>query len=83
MIQGNDANPNTTPAIIDALRGFNPWIEGADFDHHGYGRVKASQTSFDCELVRMATIKQHSRATLPATADYHVSCARGQKSILT
>ena len=37
VLKGNDANPNTPPAIIDALRGVNPWVDQADFDHHGYG----------------------------------------------
>ena len=32
-IEGNDANPSTDPAIIEALRGFNPWVDAADFDH--------------------------------------------------
>jgi alkaline phosphatase D len=82
VIQGNDQNPHTDPALIATLRSINPWVKAADFDHHGFGRVKATQTSFDCELVRMATIKQRSKATLPATADYHVKLHRGQKSIL-
>ena len=41
VIKGNDANPNTPPAIIDALRGINPWIDQTDLDHHGYGLVEA------------------------------------------
>ena len=28
---------NTDPALIDALRGINPWVDNADFDHHGFG----------------------------------------------
>ena len=28
-------------AIIDTLRGLNPWVDQADFDHHGYGLVEA------------------------------------------
>ena len=39
-IPGNDANPNTPQALIDALRGINPWVDQADFDHHGYGLVE-------------------------------------------
>ena len=42
-LKGNDKNPATPPAIIDALRGINPWVETADFDKHGYGLVKADQ----------------------------------------
>ncbi len=27
VIKGNDANPNTPPALIHALRGINPWVD--------------------------------------------------------
>ena len=64
-LQGNDAKPATPAAIIDALRGINPWVESADFDKHGYGLVKADQTGFDCTLVRMSTIKQKTTKTEP------------------
>ena len=37
VLKGNDANPNTDQGIIDALRGINPWVDQADFDHHGFG----------------------------------------------
>ena len=39
---------------------FNPWIDQADFDHHGYALVSASRTGFDCTLKRVATIKERS-----------------------
>ncbi|HEY2602429.1 MAG TPA: alkaline phosphatase D family protein [Thermoleophilaceae bacterium] len=78
-LPGNDQNPNTSPAVINALRGFNPWVDQADFDHHGYGVVKASKTSLDVRLRRMKTIKQHSKEKLP---DFHYVVKRGQKSIL-
>ncbi len=81
-IQGNDQNPHTDPALIAALRGINPWVASADFDHHGFARVKATQKSFDCELVRMATIKQRSKQTLAPGSDFHVTLKRGQKTIL-
>ena len=61
-IPGNDANPSTSAGLIDALRGINPWVEDADFDAHGYGLVSASQKSFDCTMMRMATIKSQSTA---------------------
>jgi alkaline phosphatase D len=82
VIQGNDANPQTSPALIEALRGINPWVQSADFDHHGYGRVKATQDAFDCELVRMETIKRRSTRTLPS-AGFRWNVARGQTSIKT
>jgi alkaline phosphatase D len=79
-LAGNDQNPNTPPAVIAGLKAINPWVDTADFDHHGYGVVTASQTSFDCTLKRLQTIKQRSRATLPTTG-FHYSVARGQQSI--
>ena len=42
VIRGNDTNPSTAPALIDALRGINPQVDNADFDHHGFGSVTAS-----------------------------------------
>jgi alkaline phosphatase D len=80
-IQGNDQNPHTDPGLIAALKGINPWVKAGDFDHHGFGKVRASQTSFDCELVRMATIKKRSKQTLPPGSDYRVTIKRGQKSL--
>jgi alkaline phosphatase D len=82
-LKGNDANPKTDPAIITALRGINPWVKSADFDHHGFAKVRATQDSFDCELVRLETIKKRSRAVLPASADFKFSVKRGQKSLLS
>ena len=64
MLPGNDADPHTDPGIIDALRGINPWVDQADFDHHGFGLVKASPRPFDVTLKRVPTIKQKSTATL-------------------
>ena len=80
VIKGNDQNPHTDPALIEALKGINPWIDTADTDHHGYGKVVATKDSLDCEMVRLQTIKKKSTARLPATGmRYHV--ARGQQSI--
>jgi alkaline phosphatase D len=80
VIKGNDKHPNTPPALIDALKGINPWVDNADFDHHGYGRVVATSSSLDCELVRLKTIKTKSRAKLPSSG-FHYRVARGQTSI--
>jgi alkaline phosphatase D len=81
VVKGNDQNPKTDPALISALLGINPWIDTADTDHHGYGRVVATKDAFECEMVRLQTIKKKSTARLPATGmRYHV--ARGQQSIL-
>src|SRR3954452_15632358 len=60
VLKGNDRRPATPPAVIDALRGLNPWVDQADFDHHGYGLVTATQTSFDVTLKRVPTIKRRS-----------------------
>jgi alkaline phosphatase D len=80
VIPGNDANPHTDPAVLNALRAFNPWIDQADLDHHGYALVKASGSGFDCTLKRLSTIKQRTRETL-TTDGYTYHVARGQKSI--
>jgi alkaline phosphatase D len=80
IIPGDDAHPHTDPVIINALRSVNPWIDQADFDHHGYGLVKATGSHFDCTFKRLATIKQRSRQML-TTDGYSYRLARGQKSI--
>jgi alkaline phosphatase D len=77
---GNDRNPKTDPGVIGILRQANPWVDQADFDHHGYGRVTATQQGFDCELVRLQTIKKKTTATAPTTG-YRWQVARGQTSI--
>jgi alkaline phosphatase D len=80
LLPGNDRNPSTSPALINLLRGLNPWTDQADLDHHGYARVTATQQRFDCEFVRMQTIKRRTRATLPSTG-FRYSLVRGQTSI--
>jgi alkaline phosphatase D len=79
-LAGNDRNPHTDPNVIGILRQVNPWVDQADFDHHGYGRVTATQQGFDCELVRLQTIKKKTTATLAASG-YRWQVARGQTSI--
>ena len=79
-LEGNDADPSTSPAIIDALRGINPWVDQADFDHHGYGLVTASRDRLDVTLERLETIKRRSRRTLPRDG-FRYEVARGQRSI--
>jgi alkaline phosphatase D len=73
-IKGNDANPSTPAALIDALRGINPQVDNADFDHHGFGAVTATPSGLTCEMVRMETIKKRTTKKL-AAADwtYHVT----------
>jgi alkaline phosphatase D len=80
VIKGNDQNPHTDPGILDALKGINVWVDSVDFDHHGYGRVVATKDAFDCELVRIQTVKKKSTAKLPSTG-FHYRVARGQQSI--
>jgi alkaline phosphatase D len=76
----NDANPQTSPAALDALRGVNPWIDQADVDHHGYAVVEATRNGFECTLKRIETIKRRSRARL-TTNGFRYRLERGQKSI--
>jgi alkaline phosphatase D len=80
VIRGNDAKPSTPGALIDALRGINRWVDVADFDHHGFGAVKATQQGFECEFIRCETIKQKSTALLPS-AGFKYAVKRGQTSI--
>jgi alkaline phosphatase D len=80
VIPGNDANPQTSPGIIDALRGINPWVDQADFDHHGYALVEARRGGFECTLKRLETIKRRTRAQLTTTG-FRYRLERGQKSI--
>jgi alkaline phosphatase D len=79
-IKGNDSNPNTPTAIIDTLRTVNPWVDQADFDHHGFGQITADAKGLRCEMVRLETIKTKSLTTLPS-ATYTYDVKRGQKSI--
>jgi alkaline phosphatase D len=80
VLKGNDAAPKTDPAIIDALRGINPWVDQAEFDHHGFGLVKATPRSFDVTLKRVSTIKTRSTQTL-SDKGYRYRVERGQRSI--
>ena len=78
-LQGNDQNPNTPPSIMEALEGFNPWIDAADIDHHGYALVTASRRQLDVRMRRMATVKQRSTKRLK---DMRWTVDRGERSIL-
>jgi alkaline phosphatase D len=80
VLKGNDANPKTAPAVIDALRAINPWVDQVDFDRHGFGLVRVSRHRFDVTLKRVATIKSRSTATEP-DGPFHYEVERGQKSI--
>jgi len=81
IIKGNDANPSTATALIDALRQINPQVDNADFDHHGFGSVVARGDGLSCELVRMQTIKRKTKAKMPA-ADWTYHVERGNPSIV-
>ena len=80
VLPGNDADPHTDPGIIDALRGINPWVDAADFDHHGFGLVKATPKSFDVTLKRVSTIKRKTTALL-TDKGFRYRVDRGQRSI--
>ena len=74
-------NPRTPDAVIDVLRSNNPWAVDADFDHHGYGLVTATQRGFSCTLRRVDTVKRLSRTTLPDRR-FAYRIARGEPSLL-
>ena len=80
VIPGNDADPNTSPDLINTLRGINPWVDQADFDHHGYGLIEARRNGLTSKFVRMQTIKKRTRAKEPETG-FVYELERGQKSI--
>jgi len=61
----NDTNPSTDPAIVNLLRGFNPWVDGADLDHHGYGVAEVTSSEMTVRFRRLQTIKRRSTARLP------------------
>jgi alkaline phosphatase D len=74
-------NPRTPESIIDLLRSTNPWAVDADFDHHGYGLVKASRRGFECTLRRVPTVKQRTNAALPDKR-FSYRIGRGAPSLL-
>ncbi len=77
----NPLDPKTPDSIIDILRSTNPWARDAEFDHHGYGLVKATQKGFKCTLKRVDTVKRRSRTELPDQR-YTYKIGRGQPSLL-
>jgi alkaline phosphatase D len=74
-------NPKTPESIIDLLRSTNPWAVDAEFDHHGYGLVEATQKSFSCKLRRLDTVKTSSRKALPDKR-FTYRIGRGEPSLL-
>ena len=77
----NPLDPQTPESIIDLLRTTNPWAVDAEFDHHGYGLVTATQDNFKCVLRRVDTVKRRSRTALPDKR-YTYKIGRGQPSLL-
>ena len=74
-------NPQTPQAIIDLLTDTNPWAKDADFDHHGYGLVEATQKGLSCVLRRVDTAKRPSRKALPDKR-FSYRIGRGEPSLL-
>ena len=64
---------------MELLEGFNPWIDAADLDHHGYAVVEASRRELDVRMRRMATVKRRSTQRLK---DMRWTVDRGQLSLL-
>jgi alkaline phosphatase D len=81
VLEGDDAEPSTPPAIIDDLLAAAPWVAAMELDHHGYGLVRADPDDFDVRFVRLATIKRRSLETLPLDG-LHWTLQRGQRSIV-
>ncbi|HEU0024286.1 MAG TPA: alkaline phosphatase D family protein [Thermoleophilaceae bacterium] len=74
-------NPKTPEGIINALKIANPWVKGAEFDHHGYGLAVATRKDFRCTLKRVAQIKRPGSARLP-TGEFKYRVRRGRPSLL-
>ena len=82
VLKGNDANPNTSPAIIDALRAVNPWVDQADFDHHGYG-ARQGRRGNGVRRARSSACRRSRRGRRQdaPTTGFRYTVARGQTSI--
>jgi alkaline phosphatase D len=77
---GDDAAPATDPAVVEALRAHNPWVDRMDLDHHGYGVVTVTPDRFDVAFRRVATIKQPSASLLPENG-FRWRLPRNQRSL--
>ena len=80
LYPGNSQNPVTPPSIQAHYRALNPWFEQLDLDHHGFGLVRATQSTFEVELRRLYTVKQRLYGTLPSDG-FRWQVKRGQTSI--
>ena len=67
VIPGNDAEPATDPALIDTLRGINPWVDSPTSTTTATASSRRAQRRSTSRFVRMETIKKRTRATLPET----------------
>ena len=82
VLPGADPNnPKTPEGIVNALKAVNPWVKSGEFDHHGYGLVKASKNDFRCTLKRVGTVRKNGSKALP-TGEFHYRVKRGHPSIL-
>ena len=77
----NPLNPQTPESIVDLLRSTNPWAADADFDHHGYGLVTATEKGLTCTLRRVETVKRRTRTALPDRR-FTYRITRGRPSLL-
>jgi alkaline phosphatase D len=64
-VPGNDQNPSTPPALIEALRGHQPVGGRRGLRPPRLRRVTATQDELRCDLVRLQTVKRRTRAELP------------------
>jgi alkaline phosphatase D len=80
LIPGNPEAPSAPPEVMAHYRGLNPWFDGLDLDHHGYGVASASQQAFNVTLKRLWTVRERNYGRLPDDG-FHWRVARGQRSI--
>ena len=77
----NPLDPQTPESIVDLLRSTNPWAADADFDHHGYGLVTATDDDLKCTFRRIDSVKRRSRTALPDNR-FSYRITRGHPSLL-
>jgi alkaline phosphatase D len=80
VFAGDDAAPASSPALVPALREYNPWFVQGDVDHHGYVSVTATPSTYSVAMRRLATVKRPSRAMLPSEG-FRWTLERGQTSL--
>jgi alkaline phosphatase D len=81
LIPGSNTSPLTPPEVQAHYLAINPWFAQLDLDHHGYGVVAASPSTFDITLKRVLTVKQPNNFTALPSTGFRWRLKRGQTTI--